>query len=165
MNRSCAFVLAFTLGLPIMVPAATVSQYVQVSVDLTAGEPIDGQPTLKATLTNTGDKPFSVYEYLLPWGNRYSITLLAVPQHAQPIPLSFSIDDPLQAEVAVKPGETIEGNIRLDLFCGDIALTLRRVPLLVLWSYQLKTRDGKESPRLAGSLQLPATVNGTPLGH
>jgi hypothetical protein len=126
---------------------------IALSVDLSVGAPIDGQPTLRAKLRNTSSQTITVDGSLLPWGNRYSITLLAAPERSQPLPLVFPIDDPMQEDVTIKPGEALEGIIRLGSFFRGIADAVKKSPVLVLWSYRLKTVDGQQSERITGAVQ------------
>ncbi|MGH3426411.1 MAG: hypothetical protein ACRDQZ_02360 [Mycobacteriales bacterium] len=138
--------------------AAERSADLKVAVQLAAGDLASARPTLRVKLTNLGQEAINVEKARLPWGNRYSITLLAVGEHAkyeQPIPLVFPIDDLLPGDVEIKPGEALEGSIRLDYVFKDIPNTLRKEPLLLLWSYRLEATDGKQSERLTGSVTLP----------
>lgn len=128
-----------------------------ISVEFAGAIGSANQPILKAQLTNRGHEKISVETASLPWGNRYSITLLAVGENAryeQPLPLVFPIDDPLPGEVDIKPGETIVGTIRLDYVFKEIQSRLQRGPVLVLWSYRLETVDGRRSPRLGGYIRV-----------
>jgi hypothetical protein len=130
----------------------------QIAVELTVGDLSGNWPTLKATLANHGREAITVEKARLPWGNRYSITLLAVEEHAaseQPVQLVFPIDDPLPGDIEIKPGEVLEGTIRLDYVFKDIVEKLRQKSLLVLWSYRLEGTDGRQSERLTGSITLP----------
>jgi hypothetical protein len=138
---------------------------IPVSVELSVGAPIDGQPTLRAKLRNTSGQAITVDGSRLPWGNRYSITLLAVPERSQPLLLLFPIDDPMKEDVTIKPGESLEGTIRLGSFFRGIADAVKKSPVLVLWSYQLKTVDGEQSERITGAVQLSSVANAPPTGQ
>lgn len=128
---------------------------VPIAVDISNGGLVAGQPTLRVSLKNTGNQPLTIDRSALPWGNRYSITILAAPANAQPLGLVFPIDDPGFDEVTVKPGESLTGTIRLTLFFRDVGMAVEKASLTVLWSYQLRTVDGKLSQRIAGHVTVP----------
>jgi hypothetical protein len=130
---------------------------VPITVDITGGSELMGQPTLKVVVRNTGRNTLLIDKPALPWGNRYSITLLAAGANSQPVPLVFPIDDPIGEEISLKPAESAEGIIRLDSFFKDIRAAMKRTPLIVLWSYRLKTKGGEESEIITGQVVLPAT--------
>jgi len=159
-HNSCLVALLLTI---LAAPAhASNGCCIPLTVELSVGTPIDGQPTLRAKLRNTSGKTITVDGSLLPWGNRYSITLLAAPERAQPLPLVFPIDDPMQENVTIKPGESLEGTIRLGSFFRGIADAVKKSPVLVLWSYRLKTVDGQQSERITGAVQFSPVVTAAP---
>lgn len=139
----------------------------EIAVELSAGNFTDGQPTLKVRLTNQGHEKITIEKSALPWGNRYSITLLAIPQsshYEQPLSLVFPIDDLLPEDIDIKPGETLNGSIRLDLVFKDIGAVLQQKPLLILWRYRLRTVDGKQLEPLTGSVSLPQIASSKSAG-
>jgi hypothetical protein len=128
---------------------------VSIAVEMSSSPLVAGQPTLRVSLKNTGNQPLTMYRSALPWGNRYSIAMLAAPPNAQPLELVFPIDDPSVDEVEVKPGESLTGTIRLSMFFRAVGTALEKASVTVLWSYQLRTVDDKLSQRIAGQVVLP----------
>ena len=128
---------------------------VPIAVEISNGALIAGQPTLQASLKNTGNQSLTINRSTLPWGNRYSITILAAPPNAQPLALVFPFDDPDVDKIEVKPGESLTGTIRLNMFFRDVGTAVQKTSLTVLWSYQLRTMDDKLSQRIAGQVVVP----------
>lgn len=126
-----------------------------ISLQIVASNPFGDRPSLTATLTNTTRDQITVDEAFLPWGNRYAITLMALPVGAssdgQPLQLVFPIADPMPGEVVIKPRASISGEIHLDYFFKDIRPALmKKGPVMILWTYQLKATDGRLSNRVTG---------------
>src|SRR5262249_32336593 len=131
--------------------------------ELTPQVSTEDRPILAVSLRNTGSRRVVVDRAALPWGNRNSITLLAVPdgeRFEQPIQLVFPIDDVIPGEIELAPKSEVKGQILLDHVFKDVGALLGRRPLFILWAYKLVANDGQESPYLSGVVSFPKGLRG-----
>jgi hypothetical protein len=73
------------------------------------------------------EKQVTVPRSRLPWGNRYSVILVAATPDGQSLQQFFPIDDPTFDEVLVAPGLVLDGEIHLTDFFQDIDTTVKKV--------------------------------------
>jgi hypothetical protein len=74
----------------------------------------------------------------------------------------FRIDDPGDAQVKISPGTVLSGQIDLRHRFVDADKAFGRKDLVLFWSYQLKTRDGKPFRRVGGWLAASPSANSAP---
>jgi hypothetical protein len=98
---------------------------------------------LDLKLRNVSTAPLQLFRYELPWGNTYSLDLMAFNSRGQPLSLSLPIDDPAPPKpdepITVSPGDTLQGTYELfGLLGGSAAVTdtLARGPVTVIWAYK-----------------------------
>jgi hypothetical protein len=118
-----------------------------------------GSYVLDLRLTSHLDKPVEVYEANLPWGNWYSMMLIAavyengagteVLDHPGPI------DDPGPTQMTIKPGEVLTGRVGLSRHFPDLDRIIESHDVIVTWNYLLRSVDGKAFARQSGSFVLP----------
>lgn len=149
---SSRFALAgLSVCLAIHLPALA-QQPIPIRVNV---EPLVGSK-LRVHLTNASTAGVTLYSSRLPWGTRYSMIIAAVKLTGTNESLVNSpvIDDPPPGEVAIDPGQTVSGEIDLAPRFHQTWQGARGKPLLIFWSYQLQTTDGRRSDRVSGSLEL-----------
>jgi hypothetical protein len=99
-----------------------------------------GSSVLDVSFTNESVRSLTLYEARLPWRNRYSLLIVAVPQSApeRPLRMLFAPDDSPPTAITVKPRETIRGEIDIRDRFPDISAQLQKSgPVLLFWSYEL----------------------------
>jgi hypothetical protein len=116
-----------------------------VQVELNRQKPLH----LTATLTSGAKTGVSAYRADLPWGFRYSIVYSAVRPNGEPVELLLPVADPGNAEVSVKPGETLTGDIDLHYVIRDLDV-LKKSDVLLFWAY--KSPQELHLPRWSGGL-------------
>jgi hypothetical protein len=112
--------------------------------------------TLRFTLTNTSKTPIAFWKPRLPWGNVNSVAIVVLR------PASFNtalkgmrpFDTPLDGDVLIEPGQSVSGIVDVREYAKDVEGELRKRDLLVLWSYQPRTRDGIVMKRQTGHVEL-----------
>jgi hypothetical protein len=112
--------------------------------------------TLRFKLTNTTKIPIAFWKPRLPWGNVNSVAIVVLR------PASFytalkgmrPFDTPLDDEVLIEPGQSVSGIVDVREYAKDLESELRKRDLLVLWSYQPRTRDGVIMRRHTGHVEL-----------
>lgn len=120
------------------------------------GEPVGIQVTmnpdnpwlLRVTLRSFARDRITFYKHLLPWGNRYSMILVAVTSSGRSIDRVFPEDEPSSKEVSLGPGESLTGDVDLhDVFRG-MDTALKKGDVHLFWAYQAP--DGLGIPRWSG---------------
>jgi hypothetical protein len=108
------FLLVFLVS--IITARATYAGNIYVSV-----QPGTDNNHLRVILVNRTSRFLTMYRSALPWGNRYSMILLAIPSKVLSAPLEqgFPIDDPSFGTIKIVPGEKLYGDINLRGFFKD----------------------------------------------
>ena len=151
MNSCRIWLLVLSLGLaPI---ASEAEQAIPVQLTVTQ---IGEQARLKVSVTNQSKNDLTLYKSELPWGNRYSMIVVAVSLggNNEVVSIVGLIDDPGPGTTVIHSGETISGEIDLARRFPQQWPGVSDKPLLVFWSYQLATSDERKSLRLGGWLEL-----------
>jgi hypothetical protein len=131
------------------VALAQTSLPIQVQVEPSTGS------KLRVRLTNASSTGVTLYSSKLPWGTRYSMIVAAVRLTGTNEALTNTpiIDDPPPGEVTIGPGQVVTGEIDLAMRFHQSWQDARGKPVLVFWSYQLQSADGRASNRVNGSLE------------
>jgi hypothetical protein len=112
---------------------------------------------LHIKLTNRGRKPLSMYEEELPWRNRWAMFVTAVAwngKYGRPLEDIGPVDDPVFRPISIAPGQTLEGDIRLNERFPDLIESLQKGDLIFFWVYELWTRQQSTGERHIGSVQV-----------
>lgn len=91
---------------------------------------------LRVTLRSHAETPITLYKERLPWGNRYSMTLVAVNPDGQCLQEFFPIDDPGIDKVNLAPGAALSGDIDLGNFFKDLEVASKKSDVNVFWAYE-----------------------------
>ena len=153
-NRQFAVRLLLLLGISMEVSMTGVcgqSQAPRVAVT----SAIEEDSILNLTLTVSSDAPISMYESDLPWGNAYSTVILAATVRGVPLQREAPIDDPGPSTRSLHNGQRLVGKIRLNDRFPELRRELRKNDVLIFWSYEGKTVDGRKLSRSGGWHALP----------
>lgn len=127
-----------------------------VSLDVSYVTAPNGARQLHITVTNHSDHPLDVVHGWLPWESRLPLTLIAVEAESGEVLSSpLLIDDPTPGVQRIGVGQAVDGFLALEPRLPSLPLSLSRGPVLLFWSYQVRTRDGLRGERLFGGLILP----------
>ena len=116
---------------------------------------------LNVKLTWQGEAPLVVNSAWLPWGRFYGMLVVATNSAplSRPLESPPRIDDPMGKQLTIQPGESLEGRISLKERFPSIEVAASRHDLVVFWSYELRSVDGRQLPRLGGWLLIPKTTS------
>lgn len=156
MNRSILAILAISGALFLGAKAQASNTMFPITVDVTITSLVP-DPKLLVRLTNLSANPLTVYKSSLPWGNRYSMIVVAVRVAGvnEVLPTPPVIDDPGPDRLVIGAGETLSGEINLaHRFANFTSGAGGKGDLLLFWSYQLTTVDHQASERVGGWLQV-----------
>jgi len=92
--------------------------------------------SLHITLRSNVDKSVALYKYLLPWGNRNSIILIAVASDGRHLERTVGIDDPSPEQVIIEPGKSLSGDIDLYKRFAGLQTALKKSDILLFWAYR-----------------------------
>jgi hypothetical protein len=117
--------------------------------------------TLNVKLTWQGEAPLTMNSAWLPWGRFYGMLLVATSADplARPLESPPRIDDPMGKRLTLKPGESVEGRIALTDRFPSIEAAAGKHDVLIFWSYDLRSVQGIEPPRVGGWLLIPKTAS------
>lgn len=128
---------------------------VSIGIDVTATiRDTTATPEIVFSLRNTSNQSVEIPRKVLPWVQQTSVVLVAVAldQPQDPLINYHAFQYPPSDSVVVLPGETISGSVSLRGQFRGVEELLLKTPVLVFWSYQLRTPDGAESKRFGGQL-------------
>lgn len=143
-------------GLALACLAIEPTAYAQGSIPIQVQvEPSTGSK-VRIRLTNASSTGVTLYSSRLPWGTRHSMIVAAVKLTGTNEALTNTpiIDDPPPGDITIGPGQTVTGEIDLAERFHQSWQDARGKPLLILWSYQLQSADGRASNRITGSLEM-----------
>src|SRR5262249_15904821 len=143
-------------GIPVVYLAISSAVLAQQSIPIKVQVEPSAGSKLQIRLTNASSTGVRLYSSDLPWATRSSMIVAAVklPRTGETLADALAIYDPPPGEVTIAPGQTMTGEIDLaKRFQQSWRNALGR-PLLVFWSYQLQSVDGRASNRVNGSLEL-----------
>jgi hypothetical protein len=97
-------------------------------------------PGLKFTVKNVSNHTVTIEEPRLPWGQRYSVMIVAAERKSgSPLKEVPLIDDAfLSPKVSIKPGQSLSGSIELVYYVADIDKKLRSTDLVLFWYYDAR---------------------------
>jgi len=109
------------------------------------------------TITNTSSAPIEINESALPWGNRYSVLLVAVLKRTQEtLRAGYPIDDVfVEKTIRLAPGEQLKGEVALSEHFGELDASRRKSDLLVFWYFAPKGAGGKPLGEYGSWVLLP----------
>jgi hypothetical protein len=113
-------------------PLASENMPPGIRVELSPAKPLWIRVTLRSGAANTATFPRSE----LPWGNRYSIVLVATTLQGAPLEKFYPIDDPMPDEISVPPGATLTGEINLENNIPDLARLTKASDVHLFWAYE-----------------------------
>ena len=102
-----------------------------IQVQLSNQEPI----SLRVTLRSRAETRATFRKYRLPWGNRYSMILVAVTAHGDCLDRNFPIDDPSPERVTFEPNESLSGEINLRQHFDGLDNALKKSDIHLYWAY------------------------------
>lgn len=135
-----------------------------IGIDVTATiRDTAASPEIVFGLRNTSNQNVEIPRKALPWVQQQSVVLVAVAldQPQDPLINYHAFQYPPSDSVVVSPGEVISGSVSLRGQFRGIENLLLKTPILVFWSYQLRTPDGAESKRFGGQLVVSKTRGNT----
>jgi hypothetical protein len=103
-----------------------------IQVELNPQKPL----WLRVTLRSRAETPITFYKERLPWGNRYSMILVAVKPDGRCLQEFFPIDDPGIDKVTLAPGAALSGDIDLGNFFKDLEGASKESDVNVFWAYE-----------------------------
>lgn len=124
-----------------------------LSLDVQCLPKTNGVYTLRLSLKNKGEAPFSISTTALPWGSRYSLLLLAARSDPRSDPLhpDIVIDDPRDDKMqTLRPGESVAGEIVLNHRFRDFDSIIRDNDIAVFWLYEVKSHLLDKTGRFLG---------------
>jgi hypothetical protein len=126
-------------------------------LDVTAHfEQHGGKPALAFRLENRSQKSLSLREPDLPWGNRYSVIVLAVDRKTgDPLKGVSPIDDSfVYPVVEIAPGKALVGYVDLPEHIDGLTRTLATRDVILFWYYQARGKDNDSLGEYGGWLTL-----------
>jgi hypothetical protein len=102
-----------------------------IRVELDPEKPLWVQVTVHSGAERTATFP----RYRLPWGNRYSMVLVAVV-HGTPLEMVHPVDDPMFDTISVGPGTALTGNINLEHVIPDLGRVTKVSEVQLFWAYE-----------------------------
>jgi len=113
-----------------------------------------GKPVLAFRLTNNSTNSFAVSPFQLPWGNPYSIALVAVATDGERLPNMYPIaDPPVQKKIIIAPSQSLEGDYELRVI--DFSPAPKDKDIVVLWSYAFPRDFRSPEPPCTGVVVIP----------
>jgi hypothetical protein len=130
-----------------------------LTVDLTVSlhKVWDEECIIDLEFTNTSRITLELSTHSLPWCGEYSMVLVATDTLpiGNPVPRLPIIDDPWIAFTNIKPGESLQGEIRLADRIPDLVEVLKRRDMILFWAYQPTTVNQIRGKWVGGWLLLP----------
>lgn len=111
--------------------------------------------SLAFVLKQEGGPPVRIFDAALPWGIRTHRMVIAVAASGTIIPPDLYIDDPVPSIETLSKGATRRGTVDLTKDFPLLADIAKRQDVIVFWSYELKTVDGRTLPRTGGFVLIP----------
>ena len=103
-----------------------------MQVELSSQKPL----WLRVTLRSRAESPVTLNKERLPWGNRYSMILVAVTPGGQCLQQFFPIDDPGWEKISLNPGASASGEIDLADFFRDLGGAVKKSDIHLFWAYE-----------------------------
>jgi len=157
-NKHGATVCVLVLLHMLAIPSSHASSSDQLKVDVALQQPKANQYVLHVTLKNSGATTLSTLRHRLPWGNTYSLLVVAATEGGKLPNESFLIDDPTFVEIQIKPGEILEGDVPLNLRFRDLPDEVTKHDVIIFWSYRMQLQNGNYLERFGGWLLIPKVI-------
>ena len=103
-----------------------------IHVELSSLKPL----WLHVTLKIGADSRVTLYSSQLPWGNKYSMILMAALPNGQSLKKELTIDDPSPRQASLDPEVPVSGDINLGSVFGDLKEALRKSDVQLFWAYE-----------------------------
>jgi hypothetical protein len=103
-----------------------------IHVELSTNKPL----WLHITLQPGTDSRLTVYASDLPWGNKYSMILIAVLPSGQSLKKELTIDDPSPRQVSLDPKVPVSGDINLADVFGSLKDAIKASDVHLFWAYE-----------------------------
>jgi hypothetical protein len=91
---------------------------------------------LHVTVRSGAETTATFFKSQLPWGNRYSMVIVAVTPHGGCLDKELPIDDPGPETISLAPRESLSGDIDLRWFIRDLSSVTKKSDLQLFWAYQ-----------------------------
>lgn len=139
--------------------AAALAASPQLPLDVRVSPAAPGSDAvLMFSVTNASAGSITINESALPWGSRYSLTIVVVPKRKEPLAGVFPVEDVFaEKRITLRPGETRTGEVELEWHARDARIELQDRDLLIFWHYAPETSDGKALGEYGGWTTLNAT--------
>lgn len=149
-TRGARLLLAIGIG------AVSCNSAAECSIAVSFGSFEPNTQSIPVTATNRCPTKIALKEAYLPWGNRYSMTLVAFRpgKHNSVVDGVFPVDDPDFRVVSLSPGQAIKGAINLGDYVKNLEQELSTGPLVIMWSYQPRLADESPVQRVGGWFEL-----------
>ena len=103
-----------------------------VQVELDSQNPL----ALHVTVRSRANERITLAKYRLPWGNTYSMILVAATPQGHMIDKSLPVDDPSPEHVSLEPNETLRGDINLANYFQGLDGALKKSEIHLFWAYK-----------------------------
>lgn len=112
---------------------------------------------LSVKLTNPSRERLFVFLDSLPWESIESIILVAVTADRKQALLeeTLPVDDVVPDTVGIDSGKSLRGQVLLSRRFPGLDTALRRGPVVLFWSFQVRMSNGQRLDRQAGAFVLP----------
>jgi hypothetical protein len=91
---------------------------------------------LRVTLHSGAENTATFFKSQLPWGNRYSMVIVAVTPHGGCLDKELPIDDPGPEEISLAPKALLTGDIDLQWFVRDLNRVTKKSDVQLFWAYE-----------------------------
>ena len=117
----------------------------------------NGKLVLAFRIENLSGKPILLSEPNLPWGNRYSVVILAADRkNGEPLKRSYPIDDNfLSSPVRLLPGEPLDGQVNLMWHIEGLSEKLQTQDVILFWYYNVWGGQDKSLGEYGGWVVVP----------
>lgn len=153
--RTNVLLLAILIGVSwVPVASSRAELEIEVSTDIQVAK---SGPEMEFRIRNTGAVDIHVPLQTLPWVLQRSVILVAVAldQPQDPLTNYHAFQHPPRETVTIPARKEISGTVSLRHQFREFESILKKAPILIFWSYQLRTPSGSESRRFSGHLLVP----------
>lgn len=125
--------------------------------EVTVSRDPNSRSIVQVRLVNRSANSLELYAARLPWGNSSSMFFLALtrPEPSSTLPESQEFDEARPGTVTIRPGESVSGTIDLARRFPTLGQALSSGPVMMFWTYELRTSEPKTLGRVFGGLLLP----------
>lgn len=91
---------------------------------------------LHITVQSFAESRITLFKSQLPWGNRHSMTIVAVTPDGRCIDHVVAIDDPSPEEVSLDPKASLSGDLNLEKVVPGLSSALKKSDIHLFWAYE-----------------------------